>query len=614
MAATGGERERFPSPFEETIPAACEGWEEMYAYHALFSGDRRELDEERFWFQNSLHSPEPFFPFDCVWYEHAVTAQNQASTRLFVVPPSLGSEYRILNGYVYVSVNSVTDEKALARRAELFRRRGGHYYRHWAELYERWVEKVEETTRELETLVVAELPELEDEAVVTEARGVGSSHQLLVAYDGLLEGLDRVMQYHFELNNLGYAAYLGFYELCRQAFPDISDQTIARMVSGIDLLVLRPDEELKRLARLALELGVAEDVAGAPDEEALRAALADLEPGARWLADFDETKNPWFYFSHGNGLYHHHRSWIDDTRMPIAAVGAYIRRLETGEDISRPYTAVLAERERITAGHRALLAEDLRPPFEESLALARTVYPFIENHNFYIEHRYFTLFWNKVREFGALLVRSRFLADEEDVFYLRHDEVREALVELRLHWSSGGAGAPRGPRYWPPIVERRKAIYEAMREWAPPPALGPVPETITDPTAVMLWGITDERIEEWLSSLDGADDRRLTGSAGSSGVTEGKARVILRPEQLGELEQGEILVAASTSPSWTPVFGRIAAAVLDSGGIMCHAAIVAREYGLPLVIGTGSATKRIKTGDRLRVDADVGVVEILACP
>ena len=75
---------------------------------------------------------------------------------------------------------------------------------------------------------------------------------------------------------------------------------------------------------------------------------------------------------------------------------------------------------------------------------------------------------------------------------------------------------------------------------------------------------------------------------------------------------GEILVAPSISTSWTPVFGTIAAAVLDIGGIMCHAAIVAREYGLPAVVGTGTATKRIKTGDRIRVDADAGVVTILA--
>jgi pyruvate,water dikinase len=254
----------------------------------------------------------------------------------------------------------------------------------------------------------------------------------------------------------------------------------------------------------------------------------------------------------------------------------------------------------------------MRQPFDESLALARTVYPFIEDHNFYIEHRYFTLFWNKVRLFGSMLVQPGFLAEQEDVFYLRHGEVREALEELRLHWSSAGAGAARGPSYWPRIVERRRAMYESMREWAPPPALGRAPETVADPVTVMLYGITRERVQEWLSSLKGVDSRRLTGFPGSPGVAEGLAHVVLHPEQLGELRQGEILVAASTSPSWTPVFGRIAAAVLDSGGIMCHAAIVAREYGLPAVIGTGSGTKRIKTGDRLRVDADTGIVEILA--
>ncbi len=612
MAATEAPRKGFPSPFDVAIPPGCEGWEEMYAHHAVFNEERRSFDEGRFWFQDAVHSPEPFCPFDSVWFEYAVVALNQASARLFALPPSLGVEYRILNGYVYLSASSVTDDEVLARRAELFARRGGHYYEHWDALYEAWVEKVERTNHELLELVVPELPELEDEAVVTEAGGVGSSHKLLVAYDNVLEALDRIFQYHFELLNLGYAAYLVFYELCRQAFPDISDQTVARMVSGIDLVVLRPDEELKRLACLAIELRVGEAVASAIDEELLRASLVETDDGARWLANFDETKDPWFYFSCGSGAYHDHRSWIDDTRLPIAAIGAYIRRLQAGEDISRPSAAVLAERERITAEHRALLAEDLRRPFDERLGLARTVFPFIENHQFYVEHRFFTIFWNKVREFGALLAEHGFLGEQEDVFYLRHGEVREALEELRLQWSSAGAGRALGPVHWPPIVARRRSVHEAMREWDPPPALGRVPETITDPITVMLWGITDERVQEWLSSLDGASARTLTGLAGSPGRAEGRARVVLRPEQIGELEQGEILVAPSTSTSWTPVFGRIAAAVLDSGGIMCHAAIVAREYGLPAVIGTGSATKRIKTGDWLRVDADAGVVEILA--
>ena len=602
---------RFPSPFEVQIPQACQGWEEMYACHAVFGEDRRGFEEGRFWFQDGLHAAEPLYPFDSIAFEYAMVAFNQASSRLFVVAPSLGSECRLLNGYVYLSANLVTDEPTLARRAELYAGRGGYYFEHWNGLYQHWLERVEAATSDLVELEVPEMPELEDESIVTEGRGLGSSYALLQAYDRLLEGVDRIFQYHFEFLNLGYAAYLVFYERCRQAFPDISDQTIAKMVSAIDVLVLRPDDELRRLARLAVELGLSERVASAENEEELAAALAGSDPGERWLADFEQTKDPWFYFSCGTGVFHHHhRSWIDDTRFPIRTIGSYIARLGAGEDIARPAEAMLAERERVTEEHRALVPPELCHAFDESLELARTVFPYVEDHHFHIDHRYFTIFWNKVREFGALLARHEFLADAEDVFLLRHDEVRSALEELRLHWSSGGAGVARGPSLWPPLVERRREIYDAMCVWAPPSALGHPPEEMTDPIMIMLWGVTDERVQDWLSS-DGEGGGALTGCPASPGVAEGFARVLIRVDQIGELRDGEILVAPVTSPSWTPVFHRIAGAVLDTGGIMCHAAIVAREYGLPAVVGTGAGTKTIKTGDRLHVDADAGVVTIL---
>jgi pyruvate,water dikinase len=614
MSITGhadAQRTGFPSPFEVTIPPDCEGWEQMYACHVVFGEARRAFEEGRFWFQDGLHAAEPLYPFDSFVFEYAVVALDQAISRLFVFPTSVGHECRLLNGYVYLSANPVTDEATLERRSELFSGRAGHYYEHWNELYEGWLVKVEAATTELAGLEVPEMPEVEDESIVTGGRGLGSSHALLHAYDRLLEGADRIFQYHFEFLGLGYGAYLAFYERCRERFPDIPDPTIAKMVSAIDVLVLRPDDELRRLARLAVELGVSAAVAGAANEEELVANLVGSDAGERWLADFEQTKDPWFYFSCGTGVFHHHhRSWIDDTRLPVQTIGSYISRLDAGEDISRPHEAALAERERITEGHRALLAPELRMAFDESLALARTVFPYIENHHFYIDHRYFTIFWNKVREFGALLARHGFLADGEDVFLLRHDEVRSALEELRLHWSSGGAGVACGPSLWPPLVERRREIYDAMCVWAPLPALGHPPEEMTDPITIMLWGVTDERVQEWLSS-DGDGAATLTGCPASPGVAEGLARVLLRVDQLGELEDGEILVAPVTSPSWTPVFHRIAGAVLDTGGIMCHAAIVAREYGLPAVVGTGTGTKAIKTGDRLHVDADAGVVTIL---
>jgi pyruvate,water dikinase len=118
-------------------------------------------------------------------------------------------------------------------------------------------------------------------------------------------------------------------------------------------------------------------------------------------------------------------------------------------------------------------------------------------------------------------------------------------------------------------------------------------------------------VRDWAAD-DSGSGATLTGFAASPGAAEGPARVILDVARLSELQDGEILVAPVTSPSWTPVFGKIAAAVSDIGGIMSHAAIVSREYGLPAVVGTGDATTRIKTGDRLRVDGDAGTVTIVS--
>ena len=557
-----------------------------------------------------MHFPEPMFPFDFVTADSPYMCLGQANSRIFAVPPAMGIDHRVLYGWVYMSANPVTDEAEIGRRAATFGERAGFYFQNWDDLYGRWQTKVEATIGELEALVVPDLPEIEDLAVVTEGRGIGSAHHLLVAYDRLLESIDRIWQYHFEFLNLGYAAYLVFYDLCKQSFPDIPDQTIASMVSGIEVVLFRPDNELKRLAGRALELGIADAVAAADGELALNDSLSTTDAGRTWLSDWESVKQPWFNYSNGNGFYHHHRSWIDDPDVPLAHVRAYLVRLEDGEDIARPVDEVRAERDRITTGYRELLSEgEARVAFDQNLGLARTVFPYVESHNFYVEHWYHTLFWNKAREFGQLLARHSFLDDAEDIFYLQRHEVSDALVDLRLAWAAGSVG--RGPGYWPPIVARRKQIMDAMRKFTPPPALGAVPDAITEPMTIMLWGITTERVREWATE-DRDAGAVLSGFAGSAGTAEGTARVVLDIERLADLEQGEILVAPITSPSWTPVFGKIAAAVSDIGGIMSHAAIVCREYGVPAVVGTGSATSRIKTGDRVRVDGDAGTVTILS--
>ncbi len=368
MATTQSEVRGFSSPFEVPVPKGCDGWESMYPYYALFSEERRASEEARGWFRDGMHFPEPMFPFDFVTADSPYMCLGQANTRIFAVPPALGIDHRVLYGWVYMSANSVTDEAEIGRRAQLFGERAGYYFRNWEELYGRWQAKVEETIGEIAALAVPDLPEIEDIAVVTEGRGIGSAHTLLVAYHRLLESIDRIWQYHFEFLNLGYAAYLVFYELCKQSFPDIPDQTIAKMVSGIDVDLFRPEAELGRLAGKAVELGIADAIKDAASEEELRDELTNSAPGQEWLADWESVKTPWFYYSNGNGFYHHHRSWIDDPSVPLNHLVNYISRLQAGGDLTRPLAEVRAERDRISTEYRALLdSEDAVAAFDQNL-------------------------------------------------------------------------------------------------------------------------------------------------------------------------------------------------------------------------------------------------------
>ncbi len=360
----------------------------------------------------------------------------------------------------------------------------------------------------------------------------------------------------------------------KQAFPYISDQAVARMVAGIDVIMYRPDDELRALARLAVEAGVDDLFTDGCSPSSVLAALAGRgEGGQRWLAAFEQARDPWFNVSTGDGFYHHHRSWADDLTVPFTALPRYVAQIRDGLLADRPTEALRAERDRIAASYRDLLGSDEeKAAFDQILGLCRVVFPYVEDHKFYCEHWFTTQFFGKIREFGGLLARFGVLAEAEDVFQLHHTEV------------------------------------DQLRDWSPPPALGPVPEALNDPAVRMLWGVTQQTIEAWLTP---PETGVIRGCGASSGIVEGPARVLTDVNQIGEIRDGEILVCPVTAPSWAPVFGKIKAAVSDIGGSMSHAAIVAREYGMPAVVGTGDATKRIRTGQRVRVDGDRGVVQVL---
>ncbi|WP_420631789.1 phosphoenolpyruvate synthase [Candidatus Leptofilum sp.] len=144
-----------------------------------------------------------------------------------------------------------------------------------------------------------------------------------------------------------------------------------------------------------------------------------------------------------------------------------------------------------------------------------------------------------------------------------------------------------------PLIVQRKAEFARFHKLTPPRLL-----------------TSDGEIVQAKLSRDGLPEGALVGSAASSGTIEGVAKVVLDPNK-DVLAKGEILVAPFTDPGWTPLFINAAALVMEIGGLMTHGSVVAREYGIPAVVGVAGATQQIKTGQQIRVHGDAGFVEIL---
>ena len=357
MATTAPKAGAFPSPYEIETPAGCEGWEEMYPYYALFDERRRETDENRFWFWNSMHFPMPMPAFDVICIDSPYQAVGAWQNRVFAVPPAMGIDYRCVNGYIYISGNPVTDPAKIAERAGFFQKRAGYYFQNWSELYGKWRAKMEALIRELGELTVPDLPEYEpDEVAFGEDRNT-AFYEVLDAYPRALRLADLMWQHHFEFLLLGYGAYGTFVEFCKGHLPDIPDQHIAQMVAGIDVLLFRPDAELRRLARLAIETGVDQAFQQGRSPQEIDAELAETEAGQAWLAELEEVKDPWFNMATGDGLYHYYRSWLDDPSIPYASLIGHISALNSGEQIDRPTEEIQRERDRLATEYGALLDE-----------------------------------------------------------------------------------------------------------------------------------------------------------------------------------------------------------------------------------------------------------------
>jgi len=233
--------------------------------------------------------------------------------------------------------------------------------------------------------------------------------------------------------------------------------------------------------------------------------------------------------------------------------------------------------------------EEMRAANDINLRMA----PLTPDHHFYIDQGANAHVRLVLVAIGQKLVEAGTLDRPDDVVFLRYNELRVVM---------GDASVIDGRA----LVAQRRAEREEAYKIRPRDWVGTVtPSQLAFPY-LNLWGFPDKfyRSETTVAG-------QVSGIAGSPGVVEGIARVVLTEDQFDEVRAGDILVCQMTNPAWVVLFTKIVGLVTDAGGTVSHPAVLSREFGIPAVIGTSVATQQIKSGDRIRVDGTQGVVEIL---
>ena len=243
--------------------------------------------------------------------------------------------------------------------------------------------------------------------------------------------------------------------------------------------------------------------------------------------------------------------------------------------------AAAAVLERLDAPRRKLFgrllewAQDVAPMREDALADVGLAWPLMRR---------------MLLELGRRLVEAGIVEKRDDVFWLLREEAEKLAATMNAGETGLGSISD--------AVERRKMLWRGQRRVTPPQLL---PE---DSWIMVMEGLMPAASKEQTGAT-------IKGVGASAGQVTATARVLSGPADFGQMRPGEVLVAAITTPAWTSLFAMASAVVTDVGGPLSHSSIVAREYGIPAVLGTGVATRRILSGQRVRVNGDAGTVTLL---
>jgi pyruvate,water dikinase len=541
--------------------------------------DRSE-DKARWWVRDALYTIQPRTPLSDSVFTPAWDEATMYVCEEMAIPGGRGFNPRTVNGYTYLSPIPITDEATIHERLG------------------RFLAGLEANAANLDENVRAFGAEQEVERRHWAQADLDTTNllALLEHWRRVLLTLDRFFKLHFKLVFPRHAIMAQFEEVAQEVAGLDSDADVGKLVQAMGMTKqLEFDAELWRLAAAAIDAGLTDELLGTLEAD-LPGVLEGSEAGRAWLAELGRFLDE---FGHRMTLPMelHDPTWCEDITPVLGTIRTYVA--EGGEYDFDGLLARLAEEQRAFTEQTIAAIEpgEGRDRFTGMLDPVRRLQSASEDDNI-------NLFWSyaQVRRValavGRRLAEGGVVADADDVFFLTKQELEGALVDL-------ATGGLYDTSSWSGLVASRREEWAQQARTVPPPYIGDLPDEVHDLLLNRFWGITGRR------QLDDGQRAELTGVGASGGIAEGVARVVVTPADFGRVEPGEILVCASTNPAWTPLFSKIAGVVADQGGSLSHAAIVAREYGIPAVLGTGHATARIADGARLRIDGQRGTVEFL---
>jgi pyruvate,water dikinase len=369
----------------------------------------------------------------------------------------------------------------------------------------------------------------------------------------------------------------GWSEAFTGAFPDERDPLAPyRLLDHLPNESTRADARLRSLARLARSLGVDDVLLAYPPNTAVE-RLRELELGRSFLARLDD-----YMSSYGGRARWHELSLPREAERPTMTLESLRLALEAG-DIDEP-----RPRGREDGGAEAVRkALERAPALAGALEVAAFGYDLKESHVYDIDYPGLLATREVLLGYGRRLMAEGRLDALDDVWMLRRDELRSALTDGRDVRTT--------------VIARADELIRGRID-GPAPFLGAAPEDVERPAV----------LEKFYGRASSSDDARLLRGIGASvGVAEGTVRVVLGVEDFARVRRGDVLVSTTTTPAWTPLFASLAALVTETGGVLSHAAIVAREYGVPTVVAVAGATRNLPDGARVRVDGGAGEVRLL---